>query len=139
MAKRHGRNGALYMGVTNSSSTPEPIANLSSWSVDFTTDQVDVTSFGDNFKSYVSGLPDFSGQYQGFWGDAENTPYAAAVDGSPRRFYFYPDRVNQGGSTGKYWFGAAFFDFSISTPVDGAVAISGNIRGAAGVSSSGIL
>lgn len=131
MAKRHGRNGRMFVGVATSVATPEPIANLTSWSVDFATDQVDVTSFGDTFKSYVTGLPDFSGQFAGVWSDGDNTTYDAAVDGVARRFYFYPDHSN---APTRYWYGTAFFDYSVSTPVDGAVTISGNIRGASGVS-----
>jgi hypothetical protein len=135
MAKRHGRNGALYFSAV-AASTPAPYANLSSWNVDFATDQVDVTAFGNVFKEYVTGLPDFSGAFSGFWSDGDATSYAAAVDGVARQFYLYPDKNN---AAGRYWYGTAFFDFSITTPVDGAVQLSGNIRGAGGVSSVGIV
>jgi hypothetical protein len=134
MAKRHGRNGALYFSVT-SGGVPEPYLNLSSWNVDFATDKVDVTAFGDSFKSYVTGLPDFSGGFNGFWSDGDKTSYAAAVDGVARSFYLYPDKNN---AAGRYWFGTAFFDFSVSVPVDGAVQISGSISAAGGIQSNTI-
>jgi hypothetical protein len=39
-----------------------------------------------------------------------------------RKTYLYPDIV---GTVGQYFFGTAFFDFNVETPVDGPVAVSG--------------
>ena len=60
MARLHGRSGRLYAGIA-SAGTAEPITFLNSWSFDASTDDVDVTAFGDTNKTYVSGLPDFKG------------------------------------------------------------------------------
>ena len=125
MAKIAGRNGALYMNLT-SGGTPEPVAYLSQWGVSFTADKIEVTSFGEPNKTYVSGLPDFAGTYTGFYDTATAQTYAAATDGIARKFYVYPDRT----IPGTYWWGTAFFDFSIDTAVDGAVAISGGFNAA---------
>jgi hypothetical protein len=125
MPKLSGRNGALYANIT-SSGTAEPIAYLNNWSVDFSTDKIDVTSFGDVTKTYVAGLPDFKGSYAGFYDNATAQLYTAATDGAARKFYLYPDRT----ASGQYWFGTAFFDFSIADAVDGAVQISGGFNAA---------
>jgi hypothetical protein len=43
------------------------IGSLNAWSVSFTRDKVDVTSFGDSNKVYLSGLKDVSGTFGGFF------------------------------------------------------------------------
>lgn len=132
MAKIAGRDGALYANIT-SGGTAEPIAYLSTWSVDFQTEKFDVTAFGDSTKTYVAGLADFSGQYAGFYDTATAQLYTAATDGVARKFYLYPTR----NTATTYWFGTAFFDFSISTPVDGPVEISGGFNAATASSKVG--
>jgi len=132
MARQHGRNARLYMGIT-SGGTAEPVAFLRQWSISFTTDNVEVTSFGDTNKVYVAGLPDASGSYSGFYDDATAQFYTAAQDGIARRFYLYPST----GSTTQYFFGTGLFDFSLESTVDGANSISGDFQAASIVSKVG--
>jgi hypothetical protein len=75
----------------------------------------DVTAFGDGNLVYVSGLPDASGDFGGFWDDATAQTYTASTDGLSRNLYLYPDITN---SVNVYFFGTVLPDFSI----DGAVA-----------------
>jgi hypothetical protein len=117
MARRHGRNGAVYANLT-SGGTAEPIAFVRSNSLNAATDKTDVTAFGDTAKVYVAGLPDSSGSFDFWYDDATVQTYTAAVDGVARKVYFYPDRVS---SPSQYWFGTAFLDFSLSQSVDGPV------------------
>jgi hypothetical protein len=131
MARKHGRNGRLYTNIT-SGGTAEPIAYLRDWSIDFSVDNVDVTSFGDTNKVYVAGLPDSSGTFAGFYDSATAQMYTAATDGVARKFYLYADTADA-----IYWFGTALFDFSVSTAVDGAVTVSGNWNAASIVSKVG--
>lgn len=132
MARQHGRNARLYMGIT-SGGTAEPVAFLRQWSISFTTDNVEVTSFGDTNKVYVAGLPDASGSYSGFYDDATAQFYTAAQDGVARRFYLYPSTT----STAQYFFGTGLFDFSLESTVDGANSISGDFQAASIVSKVG--
>jgi hypothetical protein len=132
MARIAGRNGRLYANIT-SGGTAEPIAFLNNWSLSFTTDNIEVTAFGDTHKTYVSSLPDVSGSFAGFYDDATAQTYTAATDGVARKFYLYPDNT----STGKYWFGTAFFDFSVSSDVGGAVQVSGDLAAASVVAKVG--
>lgn len=125
MARIHGRNGALYAAVA-SGGIAEPVSYLDSWSLDGKTDRVDVTAFGDSNKTYVSGLPDAQGNFSGFYDTASDQLYTAAVDGVARKVYLYPTRAD----TGTYWFGTAFFDFSVSDAVGDAVKISGSFSAA---------
>lgn len=124
MARKHGQQGRLYVGIASSTAAAEPIAFLREWSIDFTTDKVEVTSFEDGNKTYVAGKEDTSGSYSGWYDSATEQLYTAATDGTARRFYLYPDATV--GTTGDYWFGSAFFDMSLAGAVDGAVSINGN-------------
>jgi hypothetical protein len=134
MARRHGRNGRLYMGIANSGATPSPVAFLSKWQLQAATDQVEATAFGDSNKTYLTGLPDAQGSFSGFWDDATAQSYTAALDGNARMFYLYPDAVN---AAGVYWSGTAFFDFTVDVDVAGAVTVSGNWRAAGPVAKTG--
>lgn len=128
MARVHGRRGRLYAGIASDTASAEPITFLNSWSIDFTTDKVDVTSFGDTNKVYVSGLPDASGSFGGFYDNATAQLYTASQDGLARRFYLYPDT-----SDGDYFYGTALFDFSINGAVADGVAVSGSWAAASAV------
>ena len=131
MARLAGRSGRLYVSIT-SGGTAEPISYLNQWSINFATDNIDVTAMGDTHKVYVSGLPDCSGSYAGFYDDATAQTYTAAVDGVARKFYLYPNAA-----TASYWFGTALFDFSLSSDVSGAPSISGDFAAASPVAKVG--
>ena len=128
MARVHGRRGRLYVGLASDSASAEPVAYLNSWSIDFAVDRVEVTSFGDTNKVYVSGLPDASGSFGGFYDTATAQLYTAASDGLARKFYLYPDT-----NDGDYFWGTALFDFSVSADVNGAVTVSGSWGAASAV------
>lgn len=132
MARIHGRSGRLYVGIA-SGGTAEPVSYLNKWSMDFSTDDVDVTTFGDTNKTYVSGLPDFSGSFGGFYDTATAQLYTAATDGVARKFYLYPDNS----SAAQYWYGTATFDFSITAGVAEAVAVAGNFKAASAITKIG--
>jgi hypothetical protein len=119
MARLHGRQGIVYMAVL-SSGQAEPVAFLSSWSINFSADKVDVTAFGDGNKVYVAGLPDAAGQFAGFYDDATSQTYQAALDGQPRKFYLYPSRNN----LAQYFYGTVLPDFSVDSSVSDAIKIS---------------
>lgn len=131
MARKHGRNGRLYVAIT-SGGTAQPVAFLNSWDISFEVDNVEVTSFGDTNKVYVAGLPDCSGSFAGFYDHASAQLYTAATDGVARKFYLYPDVADA-----IYWSGEALFDFSVSSSVDGAVTVSGNWNAASAVTKTG--
>ena len=120
----------MYVALT-SGGTAEPIAFLSSWSINFTTDRVDVTAFGDSNKVYVAGLPDSQGDFAGFWDSDGADLYTAAQDGVARKFYLYPSRALD---ETDYYFGEALFDFSVSGGVSDAVTVSGSWAASSAIS-----
>jgi hypothetical protein len=120
VARLHGRNGAIYLGLLTTSAA-SLVADMAAWSMSMVVDHQDVTSFGDGNKVYVSGLPDASGDFTGFMDDATSQTYVAAVDGLPRNFYLYPSTVSDPYT---YWFGTVLPDFS----ADGAIASAVNAK-----------
>jgi hypothetical protein len=132
VARIHGRNGRLYVGIA-SGGTAEPVAFLNKWSMNFSTDDVEVTAFGDPNKTYVAGLPDVDGSFGGFYDNATAQTLTAATDGVARKFYAYPDNT----STSQYWFGTAIFDFAITTGVGEAATVSGNFKASSSVTKVG--
>ena len=91
-----------------------------------------IRGFGDSNKTYVSGLPDVSGSFAGFYDSASAQLYTAAVDGVARKFYLYPSTADA-----IYWFGTATFDMSVETGVADAVKISGTFKAASAVTKVG--
>src|SRR5687768_8078829 len=114
MGRLAGRNARVYMALASGGSA-ELVAYQASWSINATTNKIDVTAFGDANKTYVSGLPDASGQFTGFYDDATVQTYTAATDGVARKFYLYPDST----TPAKYFFGTILPDFSAEATVDG--------------------
>lgn len=134
MSRIAGTTGRLYVGIATTAAAAEPVAFISKMSLDFSTDDIDVTSFGDTNKVYVSGMPDCSGSFSGFFDDATAQTYTAARDGGVRNFYWYPKTAT---SAGPYWFGTALFDFSVDADIGGAVTIAGNFKAASAVTKVG--
>jgi hypothetical protein len=116
-----------------SGGTAEPVAFLSSWSINFEVDKEEVTAFGDPNKIYVAGLPDASGEFSGFYDDATVQTYTAASDGVARKMYLYPST----NTNGQYWFGTVFPDFKVNAAVGGAAEISSSWNAASSIAKVG--
>lgn len=116
-----GRKGVIYMSTTGTG-TAVNVIKLNQWTLNRTTDKIDVTSFGDLNKTYVQGLPDLQGTFSGFWDDAETKPFTGAASADGVKLYLYPSAD----APSKYAYGPAWFDASIDTSVAGAVTISAN-------------
>jgi hypothetical protein len=96
------------------------MAFFSDYNINFTVDKVDVSAMGDANKIYVSGLPDASGDFSGWYDTATSQTYVAATDGLPRNFYLYPSITlvpNQ------YFFGQILPDFAASGGVAAAASV----------------
>ena len=121
MSRIHGRNGMVYLGLTNGVAA-QPLAFVADWTINFTVAKVDVTALGDANLIWVAGLPDASGDFTGFYDTATAQTYTAAVDGLPRNFYLYPSLLGvQGANPGQYFFGTILPDFASSGGVAAAV------------------
>jgi hypothetical protein len=119
VARDHGRNGRVYLGVASSAAVASPLPFQASWTVNQATDKQEVTAFGDQNKTYVAGLPDSSGDFGGFLDDASSQTFIAALDGQPRNFYLYPNVTLFPNNW--YWFGQILPDASADGAVGGPV------------------
>lgn len=121
MAVYAGRKGVIYMSTTGSGAASNVI-KMNAWTLNRTTDKIEVTAFGDANKTYVQGLPDVQGTFGGFWDDSESKPFTGASSTDGVKLYLYPSSD----APTKCWYGPAWLDVSQDTSVSGAVTISGN-------------
>lgn len=121
MAVYAGRKGLMYLSTTGGG-TAVSVIKISEWTLDMSTDMIEVTAFQDANKTYVQGLKDIKFTYKGFWDDTETKPFVAADSSTAVSVYLYPSSD----APAKYWYGTAWMNVSISNPVNGATAISGS-------------
>lgn len=112
----HGRNGMVYVSLTNGTAAT-PIAFQSDWTMSFVVAKIDVTAMGDANLIWVPGLPDASGDFNGWYDDSTSQSILAAIDGLSRNFYLYPNR----NTPQYYFFGTIFPDFAATGGVSKAV------------------
>lgn len=129
MARIHGKGGMIYVGIA-SGAAASPIAYMTDWNLNLTVDQPEVTAFGDLNKIYVSGLPDASGDFSGFFDDASRQLYTAARDGVARNFYLYPNTITD---PLMYWFGTILPDFAVSGGISAAISVKANFKAATNI------
>jgi hypothetical protein len=134
LSRRHGRNGQVYLALA-SNGTAAPLNFTAKWSFNANTDTDEVTAFGDGNKIYVSGMPDASGDFSGFWDDLTAYTYTAAADGVARPFYLYPDRLN---SPTKYWFGTVICDYKADGDIGSAIKVAATWKAASSIVSNGL-
>lgn len=121
MPAYHGKKGVVYLATTGSG-TAANVIKLTTWTLNQTTDKVEVTSFGDSNKTYVQGLRDMQGTFSGFWDDTETKPFSGADSADGVKLYLYPSSD----APTRYFYGPAWLDVSMDTGVSAAVSISGN-------------
>lgn len=133
MARIAGRNGRIYLGLASAAATAEPVAFQNKWTLNSSSDKIEVTAFGDGNKVYVAGLPDAAGTFAGFYDDATAQSYTASQDGAARKFYLYPSTL----TSTQYFFGTVLVDFSLDSGVADAVTTTANWSAASLISKVG--
>lgn len=118
MARYAGRKGLVYLATTGAG-VAAAVVSLNAWSIDRSTDKIEVTSFLDANKTYVQGLPDLRGTFGGFWDDTETKIFAAAASAAGVPLYLYPSQD----AIAKYGYGTAFLDASLDCGVGDAVKV----------------
>lgn len=103
MAKYHGKNGALMLGVT-SGGAASTVANLSQWSINIDQAVAEVTCLGDAFSSFVNGIKNAKASMSGFYDSAADVPFDAFDSNASVNVYMYP----AGTGVAQYWYGVAF-------------------------------
>lgn len=131
MARLHGRNGSISISA---STTPEgspsdldftAIGSLSGWNLSFARDTVEVTSFGDTNKTYLAGLQDVSGSFEGFFDTDVISTLVAAGDDADAVWI----RITPSTDYPEIFFqGSAWLSVSMTGAVNDAVKVSGNFN-----------
>lgn len=107
---------------TTGTGTAVSVGKLTAWTLNMPTDRVETTAFQDTNKTYVQGLKDISGTFEGFWQDNDETLFSAADSADGIKMYLYPSS----NAITRYFYGPCWLDVSISTGVAAAVAVSGS-------------
>jgi hypothetical protein len=122
MSRHHGKTGTILLSTTGSG-TPAATVSLSGWTLDLSTDKVDVTCFGDANKVFVQGLKDVKGSFTGIWDDTFDALFTAADSADGVNIILYPDITN---SPTKYWRGPGWLDASVDASNTDAVKVKGD-------------
>ncbi len=123
MAKKHGKNGAIYLGGAKGSGGTK-VAEKTEWSVQLNRDYVDGTVFGDTNKTYLAGLRNFQGNYAGFLNTAGDDMLDASAQ-DEQLIYLYAD---DGASPILVAHGSGFIDANVSCANTDGVRITGEFR-----------
>jgi hypothetical protein len=126
MARIHGRKGQIEIGSADEGSPGQVTAlgSLNGWALNFTRDKVDVTSFGDDNKTYLAGLKDVSGTFEGFF----DTDYIKALDDASESATGAYIKISPSLDYDDYHYsGPCWLDYSVTGTVNDAVKVSGSI------------
>ena len=118
MAKYHGRKGQIELGTASPLTV---LGALSGWNLSFARDKVDVTSFGEDNKTYLVGLKDVSGGFEGFFdSDFIDDLYTAGDSATGTTV-----RITPNTDIPTYYFeGPAWVDLSVTGAVNDAIKVS---------------
>lgn len=125
----HGKDGAIYLGGDKNSGVK--VSGKTSWTLQRNRDYVDVTSYGDNNKTYVAGLPNIQGSFSGFYSSDGDLLLQAASSGSTT-VYLYASDGSNGSNIRLIAYGPAFFDATITQANNDAIKVSGEFRASSG-------
>lgn len=128
--KLHGKNGAIYLhGGKVGSGFPQTnkVANKVEWTLNLNRDYVDATVFGDVNKTYLVGLKDIQGTFNGIL-DVSGDLVVNATDMDSVYIYLYADDRDTYELLVAY--GPGLMDASITASNTDAVRVTSNFRAA---------
>lgn len=97
MATHIGNEGVIKVGTN-------VVAEVRSWSLDERAGTAEDTSMGDTYRTYKSGLNEWSGQLECWWDETDTNGQEALSAGAEVTLNLYPE----GDTTGdKYYSGSA--------------------------------
>ena len=124
--KLHGKNGALYIGGPKGGGGTK-VAAKTEWTLNLNRDYVDATVFGDTNKTYLVGLKDIQGSFNGLL-DLSGDLLVNATDSDSQLLYLYGD--DRSSFEKCVAFGPGLLDASITASNTDAIRVSGNFRAA---------
>lgn len=116
----------MYASTTRNGALTQ-VLQLTDWSLNMNTDTQEVTSFGDVTKTYVQSLPDFSGDFKGFWNDADTVLGPASRSSDGCTVLIYPAST----ALSRYAQAPVWLNISYAGAVGGTVSVTGSFKAAA--------
>jgi hypothetical protein len=123
--KLHAKNAAIYLNAAKDQSGALKVAAKASFTLNLGRDYVDATTFGDANKTYLTGLRDISGQWEGFV-DVSGDLLVNASAEDIKQVYLYGD--DRSGFEILLAHGPALFDAVITASVSDGLKANGNFR-----------
>jgi hypothetical protein len=124
--KLHGKNGAIYFN--GGKGAGNKVANKVEWTLNLNRDYVDATVFGDTNKTYLVGLKDVQGSFNGLL-DTSGDLIVNATSSDEVQIYLYGD--DRDGFELLIAHGLGLVDAQITNSNTDAIRCSGNFRAAA--------
>ena len=120
MPMYHGRDAAIYIS-TSASGTASNLLTMTAWTMDRSTDRVDVTNFDSVNQEQLQGWPALQGTFEGFWNSDESKLFTAATSADGVKMYLYPSKR----VPSKFVATTAWLDASMEVRVDGVNRVRG--------------
>jgi predicted secreted protein len=112
MATHAGSEGKVFIGTSQ-------VAEVKSWSLEVTSDTVDASIIGTQWRKNQATIKSWSGSFDGFWDETDTTGQGALAVGATVTLNLYPE----GNATGAtFWTGDAIVtSIAYSGSFDGIV------------------
>lgn len=113
MATFHGKNGMVYLEGTAAGAVK--LIEARSWSIDIDRELDEDMSFGDDWKTQLSGVLSWTVEVEINASDSQVSPFEAATSMATKRVYIYPIS----GVTARYYYGFIWPKLSVSASTSG--------------------
>jgi len=123
--KLHGKNGAIYIG--GAIGVGIKVATKTEWTLQRNRDYVDATVFGDANKTYLAGLPNVQGTFNGFLDTSGDLMLNGATSDAESIYLYASDSTNSS-PTVLVAHGPAFIDATVTVGNADGARISGDFR-----------
>ncbi len=112
MATHAGSEGKVFVGSSQ-------VAEVKSWSMEITSDTVDASIIGTQWRKNQATIKSWSGSFDAFWDETDTTGQGALSVGGTVTLNLYPEGDDTGAT---YWSGDAIItSISYSAAFDGIV------------------
>lgn len=124
MATHAGSEGKVFIGSNQ-------VAEVKSWSMEITSDTVDASIIGTEWRKNQATIKSWSGSFEGFWDETDTEGQGALVAGGTVTLNLYPEGDDSGAT---YWSGDAIItSISRSGAFDGIVEATYSFTGSGAV------
>lgn len=125
MATHAGSEGKVFIGMTQ-------VAEVKSWSMEVTSDTVDASIIGTQWRKNQATIKGWSGSFDAFWDETDTTGQGTLSAGATVTLNLYPEG-NASGAT--YWSGDVIItSISYNAAFDGIVEASFSFTGTGALS-----